>query len=176
MDDNSKPAQLTLEQPEQPRKANKLLKTRRGYGRKNERRNKNGSKDENFSLLGTNAAGLNSKLESFYSSINNFQPSVITIQETKFSKAGRIKIPGYQIFERVRTNKKGGGLLTAAVDNINPVLISIGKDENEIMTIQVDIGCHRIRIINAYGPQEDHSTQKVLGFWQELEAEVMNPQ
>ena len=53
------------------------------------------------------------------------------------------------------------------------MLISTGEDENEIMTIQVDVGSHRIRIINAYGPQEDDSTQKVLSFWQEIEAEVL---
>ena len=80
-------------------------KTRLGYGKKNKRKNK--EKIINFSLIGTNAAGLLSKKESFFSIINQFKPSVFTVQETKHSKVGGIKIPGYQKFEKVRKNKGG---------------------------------------------------------------------
>ena len=54
------------------------------------------------------------------------------------------------------------------------MMISTGKDENEILTIQVNIGDEKVRIINGYGPQEDDNQQSILGFWQELEAEVIN--
>ena len=64
------------------------MKTRRGYGKKNGRKKGKRIKNVNFSLIGTNAAGLNSKRESFYSLINRFRPTVITVQETKFSKIG----------------------------------------------------------------------------------------
>ena len=149
------------------------MKTRRGYGRKNARKIKQKTKNVNFSLLGTNAAGLNSKRESLYSVINLMSPSVMTVQETKFSKPGMLKIPGYQVFEKVRKMKKGGGLLTAADEDLNPVLISTGEEDNEIITIEVNINEHRIRIINGYGPQEDEDSQRVLCFWQEIESEVM---
>ena len=129
---------------------------------------------EYFSLIGTNAAGINAKKESFYSLINRFKPSAITVQESKMNKPGMIKIPGYQVFEKVRKNRKGGGILTAAVDDIKPILVSNGEDGNEILTIQVEIGSKKLRIINAYGPQEDDENQRILGFWQNLEAEVMN--
>ena len=92
-----------------PRKCKQPVKTRRGYGRKNKRINKNGGKNVFFSLLGTNSAGLNSKKESFYSLINQFKPAVITLQETKMSKTGNIKIPGFQVFEKVRLNKTSWG-------------------------------------------------------------------
>ena len=82
-------------------------------------------------------------------------------------------MPGYQVFEKVRQNNKGGGLLTAADINLNPMLISNKDDENEILTIQVDIGKYKMRIINGYGPQEDDNNQKILGFWQEMEAEII---
>ena len=42
------------------------------------------------------------------------------------------------------------------------------------MTIQADVGKEKVRIINAYGPQEDDDTRNILGFWQEIEAEVMD--
>ena len=84
-----------------------------------------------------------------------------------------MKVPGYQVFEKVRQNNKGGGLLTTADINLNPMLISNKDDENEILTIQVDIGKYKMRIINGYGPQEDDNNQRILGFWQEMEAEIM---
>ena len=161
--------------PKTEPKSKSTVKTRRGYGRKNGNKNKNSRQNKYFSLIGTNAAGLNLKRESFYSLLNILAPTIITVQETKLSKPGLVKIPGYQVFERIRKNKKGGGLLTAADEDVNPVLISTGKEEeNEIMTIQIDVGEHKIRVINAYGPQEDDSTEIILSFWQEIEAEVMN--
>ena len=181
MDDLSKPVHAkSLEYSRKPKpktepKSKSTVKTRRGYGRKNGNKNKNSRQNKYFSLIGTNAAGLNLKRESFYSLLNILAPTIITVQETKLSKPGLVKIPGYQVFERIRKNKKGGGLLTAADEDVNPVLISTGKEEeNEIMTIQIDVGEHKIRVINAYGPQEDDSTEIILSFWQEIEAEVMN--
>ena len=147
-DDPAKPVHdKSLEHPRK-HKPKPAIKMRRGYGRKNAKGNKNGSENVYFSLLGTNAAGLNPKRESFYSRINEFKPSFITVQETKLSKPGLMKIPGYQLFEKVRKNRKGGGLLTAADDNLNPVLISTGIDDNEIITIQADVGEHKVRIIH----------------------------
>ena len=49
----------------------------------------------------------------------------------------------------------GGGLLTAVDQDLEPVLISDGGDENEILVVQANLGNQEIRIINAYGPQED---------------------
>ena len=87
-----------------------------------------------FNIIGTNADGLKLKKESFFQIINNIKPSVITVQETKFSTKGTIKIPGYQVFETVRANQHGGGLLTAAHNDINPVIITDGRENNDILT------------------------------------------
>ena len=92
----------------------------------------------NLSLIGTNSAGLTSKKESFFSILNKYKPSILTIQETKHKKAGMLKIPGYQTFEKVRTHKGGGGLLTAVVEDLNPVVISNCKDDIEIMKLKLE--------------------------------------
>ena len=73
---------------------------------------------------------------------------MITIQESKLRKPGLLKIPGYQVFEKTKTSKSGGGLLTAAVEDLNPVLVSTGSIEIEVLTIQVKCGANSIRIIN----------------------------
>ena len=68
----------------------------------------------------------------------------------------------------------GGGLLTAVNENLTPVLITAGQEEDsEILTVQVKAGEQDIRIINAYGPQEDVcSKDDIYKFWQEIEQEI----
>ena len=88
------------------------LKTRRGYGRKN-----SNWKPTNltFRVIGSNSAGLNPKRGSLFNLINNLKPSIITIQETKLMHYRTIKIPGYEVFEHLREDRNGDGLLTAAL-------------------------------------------------------------
>ena len=73
----------------EPVKTGKLKRTKikRGYGKKNRRKNE--IKMVDLTLVGTNAAGIKSKIESFYHTINKFKPSIITIQETKQNKKKR---------------------------------------------------------------------------------------
>ena len=160
---------ISEKQPEQKNK------TRRGYGRKNKRKYENGFSRMQLSLLGTNANGLKNKLESLEIAIEHFKASIVTIQETKLRRAGSLKLKGYQIYETIRTGGvEGGGLLTAVDDNINSVLISGGNDENiEILVVQANVWDYNIRIINAYGPQEDDSPTKIINFWQEIEEAVL---
>ena len=149
----------------------KHKKTRRGYGKKNQK--KYNLKKINISIIGTNAAGLKSKKESLFNAINTFKASIVTIQETKQNKIGTIKLPGYQTFERIRTNKSGGGLLTAVDEDLGPVLVYQGEDEIEILVVEADIGNKKIRIINGYGPQEDEDIQDILSFWHNFEGEII---
>ena len=100
------------------------------------------------------------------------KPSCITIQETKLRQANLVKLNGYTIFEQTREGL-GGGLLTAVSEDLEPVLISDGGEENEILVVQAIVTNHTIRIINAYGPQEDEK-EKSLSFWEQLEAEVVS--
>ena len=83
-------------------------------------------------------------------------PSCITIQETKLRQLNQVKLSGYEMFERIRTGQ-GGGLLTAVSFDLDPVLISDGGDENEILVVQAKLGRQVLRIINAYGPQESET-------------------
>ena len=88
-------------------------------------------------------------------------------------REGSLKIPGYQIFECTRPeSKSGGGLLTAALNNLDPLLITKDK-ETEILVIQVNVNGNNIRIINGYGCQEDDDQCEILNFWQRLEEEII---
>ena len=163
--DNKKKIEKKIEKP----------KTKRGYGKKNERKQRKGIKDIKFCLLGTNSNGLLGKQESLKSAINSFKPSVITIQESKLTRKGLIKLKGYQLFEKLRPGGQGGGLLTAVDEDLLPVLVSTGtEEETELMTVQIKVGKYDIRIINAYGPQEAEINTKIFNFWGEVENEVID--
>ena len=66
-------------------------------------------------------------MDSLKSTMMSFQPSIVTLQETKTRKSGSLKLKGFQIFEKIRKGGNGGGLLTMADENLTPVLISTGK-------------------------------------------------
>ena len=106
--------------------------------------------------------------------MNNFgTPSCVLLQETKLRFPGTFKLKGYQVFEKIRKGQ-GGGLLTAIAENLSPVLISTGSEEVEILVVQVLVGKFKIRIVNGYGPQESELKGKILTFWQQFEAEVID--
>ena len=102
------------------------------------------------------------------------QPSVVAIQETKLRQNGIVKLKGYQVFEMNRPGL-GGGLLTAVRHELEPVLVYQCEEESEILVVQIKVGSQKVRVFNAYGPQEhDTSAQVKLNFWHNLEKEIMS--
>ena len=91
MDDECKPRKKLI-------KGQWRGKTRRGYGKKNKDKKEKGIHKSEFTLLGSNANGIKAKRDSLQENINYFQPSVITLQETKLRIPGTFKIKGYQVF------------------------------------------------------------------------------
>ena len=88
---------------------------------------------------------------------------------------GRIKTENsrkYQIFELNRQNKSGGGLAIGALADVEPVLISEGDDDTEILVVEISASRMEIRCICGYGPQENHSLEKKNKFWSRLTTEV----
>ena len=122
--------------------------------------------------MGNNVDGVKNKIDSLMNNISCFKPSIITLQETKLTTKGRIKIKGYEVFEYIRTEKGGGGLMTAIDVNLNPEIVTEGT-ESEVLTVQIRAGNVDIRIINAYGPQEDEGMSEIVQFWLDLEGEII---
>ena len=145
---------------------NKVRKTRRSL--------KKGNIDNMFTVVGTNSNGILSKKESLSHIVDQLKPSILFLQETKVTRKGQIKIPGYEIFEFVRAKANGGSILTAAHSNLQPVLISDGEDDSEILVIQAQLGKYNCRFINAYGPQEYASLEVRIAFYARLDQEVKN--
>ena len=70
--------------------------------------------------------------------------SVLKILKSK----NKYKLQGYTIFESVRNDKDGGGLLTA---DLSPVLVTEGDDNAEILVVEAQVGNESVYFINAYG-------------------------
>ena len=105
-----------------------------------------------MNILGTNANSILNKRDSLLAAIKIYEPLVLFIQESRVSRAGQIKIPSFQVFEVMRKNSEGGSILTAVHESLNPVFISGGENELEILVIQTDFHGEKCRFINAYGP------------------------
>ena len=128
-----------------------------------------------LSIFGNNCDGIKHKIESLKLNVASFSPSIVTLQETKLKSKNSFKLPGYQFFERLRCQKDGGGLLTAIDENLDPALVFSDEESlNEILIVQLELNNLKIRVINAYGPQEDEDPDIVQQFWIETEQHLIN--
>ena len=102
-----------------------------------------------------------------------FKPNCIFLQEIKL-KSESVKLKGFDLFYNLRTQNDGGGLLTAIDSELSPFEVPIGNKNIEILSIEMTVGEIKIRTINAYGPQETDTKEKIDEFWQELEMHIVD--
>ena len=123
-------------------------------------------------ILGSNSAGLMNKKESFQRNISLFEPAAYFIQESKVSKKNKIVVNDYAIFEHIRNNTAGGGLLTAVHNSLNPISVSEEIEGEEILVVEATFGKNTVRLINGYGPQESDSEETRKAFYSRLDFEI----
>ena len=105
--------------------------------------------------MGNNVNGLHGKEDSMKSMLGQLNVGILIIQETKMYRPGNIKIDGFEIFEKLRKFGKGGGLLTAVHQNLNPMLCGDDIENSEFLNVDIKVKNIGIRMINSYGPQEN---------------------
>ena len=99
--------------------------------------------------------------------------SAVFIQESKTKRKNKVKLNDYVIFEKIRKKSGGGGLLTAVHKNLEP--LSVSSDENEddeILVVEAKLQTQKIRLVNAYGPQEDEVEDLKKSFYNKLDEVV----
>ena len=128
-----------------------------------------------LTVCGTNANGIKSKKESFLNLLHTDNPQVFMLQETKLSRKNQFPVKGYEIFEKVRKNKGGGGIMIGIKNEVQatPVDVSPQDPEIEILVVEVELKEVTIRFLTAYGPQEDDSEDKINKFYCTLEEEII---
>ena len=117
-------------------------------------------------FAGVNPAGARSKCPTWKKIIRQSGATVWTMQETKCSQPNQLKMSDFIIYQRVHSDREGGGVAIAAKTDLNPVLTAEGKDDIE--TISIDIHPSKIVILctSAYGPQIQDSASQKSKFWE----------
>ena len=123
-------------------------------------------------MFSNNCNGANLKVESLKYEIGRTSSTLFTLQETHFSKKGRIKMEDFVIFEAIRI-KEHGTMLGAHV-MLQPILISEYNEEFEMLVVQVKVEGREIRVITGYGPQENQKSEKIMPFFTKLEEEIVS--
>ena len=81
-------------------KRTKLAVKHKKTNRGGKSRKNNTNKPVSLSIFGSNANGLNGKIDSLKNALKFYgQPSCVAIQETKL-RSNNFKIPGYQVFQK----------------------------------------------------------------------------
>ena len=139
--------------------------------KRGKRKSKAKFQQKSMNIMGNNAAGILNKLDSFKENVRKFSPGVYFVQETKSRRKNQIKLDDYVMFEHIRQNKGGGGLLTAVHKNLKPV--GVGEESDvEILVVQGVINNTKVRFINGYGPQENDEDEKRMKFFNKLDFEI----
>ena len=81
------------------------------------------------------------KIQSLLNNITELGAGLITLQETHFSRKGKLngKISDFKIFEATRKKQKGGTLI-GAHRSLDPVLIEEYSEGFELLVVEVRIG------------------------------------
>ena len=77
---------------------------------------------------------------------------------------------GYQIFESLRENGGGGGLLTAVKEGLDPICVE--TDDDDILVVETKLEDKKCRFINGYGKQENEDENIRKSFFNKLEIEI----
>ena len=99
------------------------------------------------------------------------------IQETKLKSNETISceaLQDYQVFYRNRQDSQGGGIAMGVEKSIRSTLIREGVENVEAISVKIFLKDCEIRVITAYGPQENAVKNYKDQFWEFIEEEVNN--
>ena len=123
----------------------------------------------NLIFGGVNPDGAMSKLTTIKKAIRETGSGVWTMQETKASRAGKLKFDGFITYEHTRSNQEGGGISLSALEALSPAFVRDGGEEVEALTVNISLKQITILCNTGYGPQESAPVVKKVSFWNYFE-------
>ena len=97
------------------------------------------------------------------------------IQETKLKSNETIScvsVNDFQVYYLNRQKSQGGGVALGVNKDYESTLINEGDDETEAISVKVFLKEFPVRVVTAYGPQENALKDKKDKFWEFMEKEV----
>ena len=167
--------------PSRPEGTGEVVTVPRGKGTKRGvrggKKNKaNFSCNDQWTIYQSNIRGYGSKAFSFRAITAGLQPSVIVLNETHLKYEQKLKIPGYNSYNRNRKKKCMGGIATSILnkDAMHALKVTEGENENEFLITRHGQFVVPINIINIYGQQEGTSSKEdILSRWGNIMKEVI---
>ena len=116
-----------------------------------------------MTMVGINCNGLNSKWQSFDKIVHDLKPCVFFLQETKLPPKQQFKsdTQEYVIFRPEREKSGGGGIALGVLQDFNPILIRMGSDTTEVISVKINVNKFEVRLIVGYGAQENDRQEKL---------------
>ena len=98
-------------------------------------------------IMEDNVRGVKSKINSIKDIINEEEPTIIALTETKLKEEDKIEIEGYTIKRRDRV-EEGGGVMIAYKDGIKNIVQVVREEyrEFEMLWIKIDNTVVKVRI------------------------------
>ena len=153
------------------------MKQKKARNKRNNFRNRIKAKNGLFKLYGINCAGIKSKITTFNDVLKRVQPKIWTLQETKLKNNESISceaLGSYQVYYRNRQESHGGGIALGVAKDLKSTLVKEGDNDTEVISVKVFLKDIELRVITAYGPQENDLKVKKEKFWEFIEEEINN--
>ena len=164
-----------VERPSNKLVKNEIYKQKKHKIKRKRCQRRNKIENDNFKVYAINAAGIKSKLISFESVLKNIQPSLWMLQETKLKRNELIScasVNDFSVYYLNRQNSQGGGIALGVRKDFKSTLINKGDDVIEAISVKVFVKEFPIRVVTAYGPQENALKEKKEKFWHFIEKEA----
>ena len=100
--------------------------------------------------------------------IRETNATIVTMQETKYTQYGQMKLDGFYTYEHLRTNKGCGGVALSALKELNPAFVCDGGEEVEAIKVDIHLSNMSVSVTSAYGPQINDPPNKKKAFWEYL--------
>ena len=97
------------------------------------------------------------------------------MQETKLKPNETISceaVSSFQVYYRNRQSSQGGGIAIGVDKDFKSTLIREGENDTEAMSVKIFLKDFELRIITAYGPQENALKEQKDYFWDFIEEEI----
>ena len=141
-------------------------KTRRGKVRRNT--------FKGFKIMYNNVNGIKSKMTSLERIIEEENPTIIGITETKLGEIESLNLEGYEI-RRVDRKSGGGGVMIAYKQCLKNVVVVVREEKGaeEMLWVKIDNGKVKLRIGIVYMPQEkDTKVPEIKAIYKKVEEEI----
>ena len=142
----------------------KKKKTRRGKKKK----------QKNLNIYYCNVNGFRSKQDSIKNIIEQVQPKIVALCETKLESGKTIKsaLPGYEICSRKKKAGEKGIAVCVKKQTFKSVLDVTITNHEDIVAVRIEMAQCVARIILGYAPQETDPVELRELFFTELEIEI----